>query len=229
MNVVLLHAFPLDERMWHPQRDALDGFDVIAPRLYGRGPSMDEWASALLRELDGDLVAVGASMGGYCALALARQAPGRIRGVVLAGSRPDPDTDERRAARAETIELIRREGAEGLWRSMRPRLFPPEAPAEVVDRARAVVRDQNPDELVDAVEAIRDRPDSTAVARELGDALLVAVGSRDPFVSVEEARTFAAEAPVAVFEGAGHLPSLERPEQFNHVLRDFLARWTPAT
>ena len=227
MNVVLLHAFPLDERMWEPQRDAFDGFDVVAPRLYGRGASMHEWAVELVRELDGDLLVVGASMGGYCALALARHARERVRALVLVGSRPDPDTEERRAARADTIALIRREGADGLWRSMRPRLFPPEAPAEVVDRARRLVVEQDAEELVAAVEAIRDRPDSSAVARELGDALLVAVGSRDPFVSVAEAHTFGANASVSVFDGAGHLPSLERPEQFNHVLRDFLARWAP--
>ena len=35
---------------------------------------------------------VGASMGGYCAVAAARLAPERVAGIVLAGSRPDPDS-----------------------------------------------------------------------------------------------------------------------------------------
>jgi 3-oxoadipate enol-lactonase len=144
---------------------------------------------------------------------------------VLAGARPDADSEERRRGRAETIELIRNEGPTGLWRSMRPRLFPPEAPVEVVDRARPIALEQRPDELVAAVEAIRDRPDASDVARALGERLLVAVGSRDPFVSVEEARTFGDGAGVHVFEGAGHLPSIERPEEFAHAVGGFLARW----
>ena len=143
----------------------------------------------------------------------------------LAGSRPDPDDDERRKGRAATIDLIRSEGAEGLWRTMRPKLFPPEAPAEVVDRARGIVVEQDADELVTAVEVMRDRPDHSDVAVELGDRLLVALGSRDVFVTGEEAHAFGHGAALAQFEGAGHLPSLERPEEFNHVLRDFLARW----
>jgi 3-oxoadipate enol-lactonase len=225
MQVVLLHAFPLDERMWEPQREALEGVDVRVPRLYGLGASMDEWAAALLADGTEPLLPVGASMGGYCALALARRAPERVLGVVLAGSRPDPDSDERRAARADTIETIRNDGAEGLWRAMRPRLFPPEAPAEVVERARRITLEQPRDDLVTGVEAIRDRPDSTDAARALGDRMLVAVGSRDPFVERDEAHAFGDNAAVAVFEGAGHLPSMERPAEFNHVLMDFLSRW----
>ena len=226
MKVVLLHAFPLDERMWEPQQQALEGDEVHAPRLYGAGRTVDELADAVVRDVpDGELVVVGASMGGYAALALARKAPERVRGLVLVGARPDPDTEERRRARADTIELIRNEGAEGLWRALRPRLFPPEARAEVVERARAITVEQDPDGLVAAVEAMRDRPDATDVARSFGDRLLVAVGSRDPFVSVDEAYAFGEGAAATVFEGSGHLPNMERPEEFNHVVMDFLARW----
>src|SRR2546430_15709425 len=84
MTILLLHALPLDERMWEPQRTAFG--DVVAPRLYGRGASMEEWARSILGEVEGELVAVGASMGGYCALELVRQAPERVRGLVLAGA-----------------------------------------------------------------------------------------------------------------------------------------------
>jgi len=45
MKVLLLHAMPLDERMWEPQLDALAGEDVEAPNLYDLGgSSVDEWA-----------------------------------------------------------------------------------------------------------------------------------------------------------------------------------------
>ena len=43
MPIVLLHAFPLDPRMWEPQVAALGerGGDVVMPVLYGLGSSMD--------------------------------------------------------------------------------------------------------------------------------------------------------------------------------------------
>jgi 3-oxoadipate enol-lactonase len=228
MRIVLLHALPLDERMWEPQVEALSDLDVAAPRLYGRGNTLDAWAESLLGEVDGELVAVGASLGGYCALAMARRAPERVLGLVLAGSRPDDDTADRRAGRADTIETIRRDGAAGVWDAMRPKLFPDQAPPEAVERARAIALEQDPDELVAAVEAVRDRPDSTELARSYEDRLLVVVGTHDPYVSVDEARGFST-GPEAVFVDVGHLPSMERPDEFSHVIRDFLDRWTSSS
>jgi 3-oxoadipate enol-lactonase len=213
LKVLLLHALPLDERMWEAQRPLLEGRDVATPRLYGRGPTMDAWADSVAGEFEGELVVVGASMGGYCALALARRQPERVRALLLVGSRPDADTDERRAGRAATIELIRREGADGLWRDMRPKLFADESVAD----ERLLFRD--PDGLVGAVEAIRDRTDSTDVARSLGGRLRFVVGEHDPFVSAAELQEF----DVREIAGAGHLVNLERADEFNAQLTEFLA------
>jgi pimeloyl-ACP methyl ester carboxylesterase len=214
VNVLLLHAFPLDERMWQPQRPVLAGHDVIAPRLYGRGRTMDAWADSIAAETNGELVVVGASMGGYCGLALARRAPERVRALLLVGARPDADSDERRAARADTIELIRDEGPEALWRSMTPKLFADENHAD----DGLLFRDA--EGLVEAVEAIRDREDSTAVARTFEGPVQFVVGESDPFVSAAEL----AEFDVREIPGAGHLVNIERPDEFNQLLQDFLAR-----
>jgi len=96
MKVVLLHAFPLDERMWDPQREALAGYDVVTPNLYDLGGnSVEGWAQAVLDQVDGEIAAVGASLGGYVALAMARIAPGRVHGLLLAGSRAGADPSDR--------------------------------------------------------------------------------------------------------------------------------------
>lgn len=216
MTLVLLHAFPLDERMWEP----LGRDDAVAPRLYEPGSTMDEWADAVLEQVDGSFLACGASMGGYCALAIARRAPERLTGVVLGGARVEADSPERRAGRADTIELIRTHGPSGLWDDMRPKLFPETAAPEVVELARDIALDQDADDLVRGVEAIRDRPDSSSVVARLGVPLVMAVGEHDPFISVEEAR--ATGGRVEVFEGAGHLISMEQPEEFNRLLDELL-------
>jgi pimeloyl-ACP methyl ester carboxylesterase len=216
VTVVFLHALPLDERMW-PESAA-------APRLYGPGRTMDEWADAVLAAYPGQLVLVGASMGGYCALAAVRRAPERITGLVLAGSRPDADSPDRRAKRADTIALARTRGAEGIWRSMYELLFSPETDPGVVALARKLALDRTEEELVVAVEAIRDRPDSTAAYRGLGERALTIVGDRDPYVAVEEARSW--DPDTVVLSGCGHLPSLERPAEFGTLVEEAVARWT---
>src|SRR5262249_13435595 len=173
VNVLLLHALPLDERMWEPQAPALAEHEVSAPRLYGRGPTMEAWADSIAQEIDGEHAVVGASMGGYCALALAKVAPELVRALLLMGARPDPDSPERRAGRADTIELIRREGADGLWRFMEPKLF---ANKENADPS-LMFRD--PDGLIGAIEAIRDRGDSTQLARDFPGPLQFVVGAHE--------------------------------------------------
>jgi 3-oxoadipate enol-lactonase len=212
VTVLLLHAFPLDKSMWKPQRAALAGHEVIAPRLYGRGKTMDEWADSIAGETEGDLVVVGASMGGYCALALARRAPERVRGLLLVGARPDADTEERRAGRADTIELIHNEGLEALWRMMLPKLFHDQSVAD----KQLVYRDA--DALVTALEAVRDRQDSTDVVRSFSGPVQFVVGEFDPYVSAGELTEF----DVRELEGVGHLVNLERPGEFNEILREFV-------
>jgi 3-oxoadipate enol-lactonase len=214
VNVLFLHAFPLDERMWESQRSALAGHEIVAPRLYGRGRTMDAWADSIAGETEGDFAVVGASMGGYCGLALARRHAERVRALLLVGARPDADSDERRAARADTIALIRDEGPDALWRSMVPKLFADEGNAD----ERLLFRDAK--SLVEAVEAIRDRPDSTAVARAFERPVQFVVGEHDPFVSAGELGGF----DVREVSGAGHLVNVERAHDFNEILRDFLAR-----
>src|SRR2546421_5894254 len=204
--------------MWAPQRAALAESDVAAPRLYGRGNRMEDWAREILAEVPGDLVVVGASMGGYCALEVARQAPERVRGLVLAGARIDGDSPERREGRAKTLDLIRERGAEGLWEDMRPKLFPP-GETDAVELAHGLASAQRPDELAAAVEAIRDRRDSSDFVAGFELPILLAVGESDPFFSPAEAEEAAAAAPsaqVRVF-ATGHLPSLERPDEAREV------------
>jgi 3-oxoadipate enol-lactonase len=212
VKVLLLHAFPLDKQMWEPQRAALVGHEVIAPRLYGRGKTMDEWADSIAGETEGDLAVVGASMGGYCALALARRAPERVRGLLLVGARPDADTEERRAGRGETIKLIHNEGLDGLWRMVMPKLFHDQS----VANKQLVYRDA--DALVTALEAVRDRPDSTDVARSFPGPVQFVVGEFDPYVSAAELEGF----EVRELQGVGHLVNLERPDEFNEILRGFV-------
>jgi pimeloyl-ACP methyl ester carboxylesterase len=210
MNVVLLHAFPLGPEMWAAQEEALAGHDVFAPNLYDLGgSSIDSWAEGILDQVDGDFAAVGASMGGYVALALARTQPERVRGVLLAGARAGADDADRRAARDKAIETLRTDGIEA-WAPSAPAPPPPE---------RTI------DELVRATEALRDRQDSTAVVAGFQGPLWIAVGENDPFLPLDEAREIVASAPngrLEIFESTGHFTNLEQPERFNRLLGEFV-------
>ena len=118
-------------------------------------------------------------------------------------------------------EHLGEEGVGALWEKQRSVLFSEHADSKVVERARELVFDQDPEELATAVEAMRDRPDSTDLIRESDAKILVARGEYDPFLSVEEAH--AMSDSFYNFYGSGHLPSLERPREFKELLTEFLA------
>ena len=208
MKVLFLHAWPEDERMWYPQLPVARelGLDAVYPSLYGRGPSIDGWAAQLLGELYDPFVVIGASMGGYCGLALARRAPERVLGLALVGARVGADGIERRRSREEIISRLRTRG------------YPPELEDSTVPA----------EHLATAQEAMRDRMDLTGIAASFGGPLLVCVGDADEILSVQEATEIADSAllgSVEVFPGAGHFLTLDQPERFNDVLRGFLSQW----
>ena len=225
MRILLLHALPLDERMWEPQREALWEHELLTPNLYSlTGQSMETWAMELLRDVWGEVVIVGASMGGYAALALARLAPERVTGLVLAGSRVDADTPERREQRTATIGRVQNSGAQALWETM-SELLTAAGDEEVARRVEAMALEQRPEDLVKALRAIRDRQDSSDVVAALPGPLLVVAGAADGLVSADDAEATAASAQngrAVVIEGAGHLPNLEQPDRFNDELLAFV-------
>ena len=221
MTLVLLHGLPLDARMWEPQLGAL-GDQASAPTLYAiPGETMDAWAEAVLDSVAGELVLVGASMGGYCALAAARRAPDRVAGIVLVGSRADPDPPERREGRQAQLRAIADGGAAALWEAMAPSLFSAGVDPAILERARSIALDQPADGLARAVRAIRDRADCRDVLADLGDRSLAIFGEADPIAPPAEV-----EAPhKVVVAGAGPHVGMERPEDVTEHLRQVLDRW----
>src|ERR671918_1785323 len=112
--LVLLHAFPLNGRMFEPQMAAFSSERrVVAPDYPGFGrsprtpaqPDVRYYAEAVRRLLDRlgieRVVLGGVSMGGYVAFECLRLFPERVSGLILANTRPDPDPVEMREVRNE--------------------------------------------------------------------------------------------------------------------------------
>src|SRR5206468_8769528 len=129
----------------------------------------------------------------------------RVVGMVLVASRADADSFERRKFRQDEIARLR--AGE-----------PPSLAEEDADLEHLAI----------AQEAMRDRLDLTGVVASFGGPLLVCVGDRDEYVSVDESRELAGRAldgRLEVFPGAGHFVSVDQPERFTEVLLEFVGQW----
>lgn len=240
--VVLLHAFPLSHAMWRRQVEALSAeYRVIAPDLRGFGgtsafegtPSVEQMAddvAALLDALDtAEPIALGGlSMGGYVALAFARRYPARLRALVLADTRAEPDTTEAQVKRDENIQLVATHGVLPMVEQMLPKLVATktqERKPAVIEEITAIGGAQTPDGIMDALRALRERPDARSGLGAIQVPTMVIVGSDDILTPPEVAQTLQsgiAGAQFTLIQDAGHLSNLEQPTAFNEAVLNFL-------
>ena len=239
--VVLLHAFPLNSRMWAPQIKALAGHRrVIAPDYPGFGKSprppaqpdvryYAEQVGELLDKLKLDRVVLGGlSMGGYVAFACLRLFPERVSALLLANTRPEPDDKDAREARRETAHRVAEQGVRVLPKLQMGRLLAPdtmENNKDVVEFVRGMILESSPDGVVAALGAMRERPDSTDLLGRINIPTLVVGGVDDTLSTPEIMGGMAERIPDsrhATLPKAGHLSNLEAPEGFNAALCEFL-------
>ncbi|WP_433869882.1 alpha/beta fold hydrolase [Saccharopolyspora sp. CA-218241] len=242
--LVLLHAFPVDGRMWDEVRPRLDSqVRVIAPDVGGLGasaaevdePGIDIAAAGVLGLLDrlelDRVVLGGCSMGGYVAMALLRAAPERVAGLLLADTKAVADDADQRANRLSVAERAEREGtagwlAESSAANLVGRASHDQRP-EVVARVRGLIEDQPAAGVAWSQRAMAARPDSTAVLRSFTGPALVVVGAEDVLTPPAAAQVLADAVPggeLVVLPEAGHLPPVETPEAFAAVVRTWLER-----
>jgi len=240
--VVLLHAFPLNGRMFEPQMEALsEGRRVVAPDYPGFGrsprtpaqPDVRYYAEAVRRLLDRlgieRVVLGGVSMGGYVAFGCLRLFPERVSGLILSNTRPEPDSEEMRENRKNMARRVAEEGVEVLIELQMERLLARdtlENDEAVVEKVRAMIFESSPNGVVAALGAMRDRPDSTPLLESIEVPTLVIGGEEDGISSPEVMGAMAEKIPNSrhvTLARAGHLSNLETPEGFNAALKEFLA------
>jgi 3-oxoadipate enol-lactonase len=238
--LLLIHGFPLDSRLWDAQVAGLASrVRVIAPDLRGSGRSdvppgpysVDQHAGDLLSLLDHlgirRAVVGGLSMGGYIAFAIWRRHPERVRALVLADTRAEPDSPQTRAGRDASAARVREIGPAEFAEEMLPRIMAPASMENPRLRSRALhmMAAQSSDGLVGALGALRDRHDSRPLLPGITVPVLVIVGRQDILTPPADARIMAAAIPgarVVEVPGAGHLSPLENPRAVNAALRAFL-------
>jgi 3-oxoadipate enol-lactonase len=240
-TLVLLHAFPLNARMWEPQL-ALAAHDwrVLAPDLRGFGggttdppaSTVDEYAGDVIDLLDAlhieDAIIAGLSMGGYAAFAILRHAPRYVRGLILADTRSQADTPEGVTNRTRMLQLLIEKGPAAVVDEMIPKLLGATTRASrpgVVDVVRALALSNPPEAIAGAIRALMTRPDSTPLLSTIHCPTLIVVGEEDtltPPALSEEMHRAIAGSELIVVPGAGHLSSFEQPDVFNSALARFL-------
>ena len=236
--LLLLHAFPLDASMWEPQKEGLRGSTrVIAPNLPGFGghppaghvmtmdAAADRAAKALREAAIPRAMVCGLSMGGYVAMAFWRKYRPMVSGLVLANTKAGADDEAGKERRRQLAERLRKEG--NFLADNPPPLLSADAPSELWDRVRDIIRAQPAEAVAAASLGMAERPDSTPDLATIDVPTLVITSTGDTLIPPEATNPMGDQIPGArleVIDGAGHLSNLEAPDEFNRLLREHLAR-----
>jgi 3-oxoadipate enol-lactonase len=239
--LVLLHAFPLNARMWDGQLALAEGgWRVIAPQLRGvdeaagdpPAASMDDYAGDVIDLLDGlhiqTAVIGGLSMGGYVAFAILRHAARYVQGLILADTRPQADTPDGVEGRKRLLQVVQEKGPSAVADEMLPKLLAETTRTmrpDVVARVRSLVLANSAEAIAGAIRALMTRPDSTPLLPSIHVPTLIVVGEEDavtPPAVAEEMQRSIHGSELTVIRGAGHLSNVEQPEAFNGALARFL-------
>ncbi len=239
--LVLLHAFPLNARMWNEQLAMAErGWRVLAPQFRGfdtlsvepPASSMDDYAGDVIDLLDAlhikQVVVGGLSMGGYVAFAMLRLAARYIHALILADTKPQADTPDAVAARQRMLETLQVDGPPAIADQMLPKLVGEGTWASrqhIVEQVRALVLTNSSDAIAGAIRALMSRPDSVPLLASIHVPTLIIVGDDDrvtPRLLSDAMHQAIPGSELAVIEGAGHLSNLEQPAAFNLALARFL-------
>ncbi len=239
--VILLHAFPLNRKMWAPQVEALASrYRVVTPDFPGHGESGIAAEDSTMERLADDVhglldhlglervVLGGLSMGGYVVFAFYRRWPERVAALILADTRASADTEEGRKARFETAAVAEREGSAAIAERMLPKLLAPttrELQPEIVAAVRKMILEASPAGIAGALRGMAARPAAIDLLPRIKCPTLILVGEQDVLTPPADSEVMEKEilnSRLVKIPDAGHLSNLEQPERFNQALLEFL-------
>ena len=241
--LILIHGWGMHGGVWNECAGELARhFRVLCPDLPGHGHSpaprtpigLTDLAGACLPLLEEKSLILGWSLGGLVALALARQAPERVAGLVLTGATPRfaAGEDWPHGMAPRMLEAFRTRLAEDAPRTLQRFLA---LQAQGDSAGRGLLR------RLQTIAARAPAPDTTALASGLAILensdlrptlagiscpVLVIHGETDALVPVAAAAHLADALPRASlqrFARSGHVPFLSRAGEFLRCLVEFAA------
>lgn len=225
------------EALFAPQIEffSSSGMRCTTARLDG-GDSMTKMAKAILADAPETFALVGLSMGGIIAFEIMRQAPERVERVALLDTNSRAETPEKltgRLAAIDAIDNLEMQGLDGLLPFVEYSLFPNYTAADgaALEQHKEIVLTMAQDtgwQVGKAqMQALNTRPDSADFLRSVTIPTAIICGREDKLCPVDRhlfMRDQIQYASLDILPECGHLSTLEKPDQVNAILAEWLTR-----
>ena len=228
-NIVFLHAFPLNSKMWKYQAENLREFNIYLVDYQNLlKENLKDFADFVYQFLNENKIEraifVGLSMGGYIIFQMVRYYKNFIKGIVLANTKASADSLELRNKRFELIKRIENEGIEFLIDEYLEK-FLKNRNKEKEEMIRNMILEAKKESLISSLKALANRESSIEILKEIEVPTLIISSTDDTLTTIEDAKImnkYIKNSKLIIFENCAHLSNLEYPEKFNNVIRDFI-------
>lgn len=223
-TLVLLPGLLSTDDAWRDQAAILPQAHIPARIVQD---SIAAMAGEVLAAVPARFALAGHSMGGYVALEILRQAPGRVSRLALVGTSARQDLPETGARRRALLDLA----GSGRFAEVMPAMLPlllddsNREDAGLRSRIAAMADAVGPEGFARQQRAIMARPDSRPGLAAIAVPTLVMVGVTDRILAPEHSLELAQAIPGArlvVLERAGHMVQMERPGPANDQILSWL-------
>lgn len=227
-SLVLLCGLMCDARVWTPQREAFAAtHDVLPINFLGLG-SLTAMAEKVLAMAPPKFRLAGHSMGGRVAMEVFRLAPERIERLALLDTGVHPKVETEIAGRMKLVALGYEQGMRAVADAWLPPMVKQERRQDAALLAPLIEMIVNISPQVFEAQqlALINRLDAFPLLRQVKCPTLVATGRYDEWSPVAAHEEIAREIPnsrLVVFEDAGHMSTLETPQDVNRAFADWLA------
>lgn len=224
LPILLVPGLNTDARVFAQALPALwpDGPVMIANHLEGEGVA--DIARNILAGAPSAFALGGFSFGGYLSFEIIRQAPERVRKLLLLDTSARPDTAEATEVRRRRIEHTQA-GKFGMVieQSFTNSVHPDnQSDSRLYSIHRAMAEANGPDAYVRHQLSIIARPDSGPLLKSIVVPTLIVVGEGDEITPPDAAREMhegIAGSRLELIPRSGHYALLENPERTGAVLR----------
>jgi|SRR5699024_6159066 len=226
-TLVLIPGTLCNERLWESQVIHLQEIaDVHIGNIF-QDDSIEGMASRILKETKGDFFLAGLSLGGMVAIEIMKQAPERVKKLALLDTNPEGPTQKQ----IETWERFINLSENGQFNSITKDYLLPGLLSEqnqTLEKQNIVIQMANEvgkETMKKQMTALTHRPNVKNVLQQIKIPTLVIVGENDitcpPSMSEEIARNIS-KSELKIIKNAGHLVTLEEPNEVSKLLKSWL-------
>ncbi|WP_338322854.1 alpha/beta fold hydrolase [Pseudomonas ovata] len=226
LPLIMLPGLLNDARLWAQQQAVLEKDRSVHIPDLTQDNSIAGMAARVLETAPERFALAALSMGGYVALEILRQAPGRVGRLALFDTMARPDSPARARVRRGLLELAHMGTFKGVTPQLLPKLMHHRSlGTPAAELVRAMAQAIGREGFISQQQAIIGRADYSALLAQIRPPTLIVVGEDDQITPVEEAQFMhqqIAGSRLVVIPECGHLPPLEHPQHTCRLLQEWL-------